>query len=155
MTSRHMMMCSSRITWKDDRMGLQSSTADRRQGEHAGTVPHRHPHGPCWSLPHLDMDISSSQGHCEVFQSCEIPVDRAKVKQELNQHRSGPGFKSHKKLQAEHCTTHRSSLRRLPATPAKGSRICWVGSPRCLQLYMPEWDRAQAMGSSGSPCRPA
>lgn len=31
-TRRHMMMCSSRITWKDDRMGLQSSTGNRRQG---------------------------------------------------------------------------------------------------------------------------
>lgn len=32
-TSRHMMMCSSRITWKEDRMGLQSSTGGERQGE--------------------------------------------------------------------------------------------------------------------------
>lgn len=28
-TSLHMMMCSSRITWKEDRMGLQSSTEGR------------------------------------------------------------------------------------------------------------------------------
>lgn len=31
-TSRHMMMCSKRMTWKDDRIGLQSSTVERRGG---------------------------------------------------------------------------------------------------------------------------
>lgn len=31
-TRRHMMMCSNKITWNDDRIGLQSSTAKGTEG---------------------------------------------------------------------------------------------------------------------------